>query len=181
MSHPHFPPLTLDTAPEASRRLMTATAQRLGHVPDGVARLAAAPQLLGGFLQLSASFDTTSLDPRAREVLIMTMAARNHCHVCLAMHSKILADSGADPDLIAALRAGASLSVPELEAMRVFTLAVLDTAGDVRGAPLTEFLAHGYTPRRALEVVLGIGAYTLSTFANRMTGAQIGPHLAAYA
>jgi hypothetical protein len=35
----------------------------------------------------------------------------------------------------------------------------------------------GYTPRNALEVVLGIGAYTMSTLANRMTGAPLDEQL----
>ncbi|MFJ6697187.1 hypothetical protein ACIQM4_14105 [Streptomyces sp. NPDC091272] len=35
-------------------------------------------------------------------------------------------------------------------------------------AQLEAFCAAGYTRRNALEVVLGIGTYTLSTFANRL-------------
>ncbi|MFF2568445.1 hypothetical protein [Streptomyces sp. NPDC058084] len=38
-------------------------------------------------------------------------------------------------------------------------------------AELDAFLAHGYTRGNALEVVLGIGTYTISTFANRLTRA----------
>lgn len=44
---------------------------------------------------------------------------------------------------------------------------------------LDAFLAHGHTPRNALEVVLGIGTYTLSTLANRLTRAPLDPQLAA--
>jgi len=36
-------------------------------------------------------------------------------------------------------------------------------------------LAPGFTPRNALEVVLGIGAYPISTFTNRMTAAPLDP------
>ncbi|MGC5410825.1 carboxymuconolactone decarboxylase family protein, partial [Streptomyces sp. DT225] len=43
------------------------------------------------------------------------------------------------------------------------------------------FRAHGYTARNALEVTLGIAAYTLSTFANRMTGAPVDGPLARFA
>jgi hypothetical protein len=32
-------------------------------------------------------------------------------------------------------------------------------------------LAHGYTERNALEVVFGIGTYTMSTLANRLVRA----------
>ena len=37
------------------------------------------------------------------------------------------------------------------------------------------------TRRNALEVVLGIGAYTLSTLANRLTGAPVDEQLKAFA
>lgn len=58
---------------------------------------------------------------------------------------------------------------------------MLATAGAVDDATLQAFLAHGYTARNALEVVLGIGTYTMSTLANRMTGAPVDPQLAAFA
>jgi hypothetical protein len=42
-------------------------------------------------------------------------------------------------------------------------------------------MAAGYTTQNALEVVLGIGTYTMSTLANRLTGAPVDDQLAAYA
>ena len=63
----------------------------------------------------------------------------------------------------------------------MFTLRVLDTAGDVGDQALRDFLAAGYTTQNALEVVLGIGTYTMSTLANRLTGAPVDDQLAAYA
>jgi hypothetical protein len=36
---------------------------------------------------------------------------------------------------------------------------------------LHAFLGHGYTARNALEVVMGIGTYTMSTLANRLVRA----------
>jgi hypothetical protein len=52
-----------------------------------------------------------------------------------------------------------------------FTLRVLETSGEVPDDELTEFLAAGFTKRNALEVVLGIGTYTMSTLANRLVRA----------
>jgi hypothetical protein len=40
---------------------------------------------------------------------------------------------------------------------------------------------HGYTIRNALEVVLGVGTYTMSTLANRMTQAPVDHQLSALA
>jgi alkylhydroperoxidase family enzyme len=64
--------------------------------------------------------------------------------------------------------------------MRIFTLEVLATAGAVDEGALRAFFAHGYTSQNALEVVLGIGTYTMSTLANRMTQAPLDEQLAPF-
>ncbi|HEX6452679.1 MAG TPA: carboxymuconolactone decarboxylase family protein [Trebonia sp.] len=210
---------TIESAPASSRRFMTATANSLGYLPSATARWAASPQLLDGFAKLNGLFDATTLDPIAREVVVMTMARRNRCDICVAMHTARLVALGADAATITALRGGVPLGAgapaggetegdepegdepgdgallgagatlgdgrplgdPRLEAVRVFTLRVLDSAGDVGEAALREFLGHGYTARNALEVVLGIGTYTMSTLANRLTGAAVDEPLREFA
>jgi AhpD family alkylhydroperoxidase len=143
--------------------------------------MAASSRLLDGFLRLSKMFEDSTLDPLAREVVAMAIATRNGCHVCVALHSARLAALAADPDLISALRAATPVGDARLEAVRVFTLRALDTTGAVGDDALREFLGHGFTPRQALEVVLGIGAYTMSTLANRLTEAPVDHQLSAFA
>jgi alkylhydroperoxidase family enzyme len=109
------------------------------------------------------------------------VAVRNGCHLCVAMHSARLAALGADPAMAAALRTGGPLGEERLDAVRAFTLRVLDTAGEAGDQAVTEFLGHGFTTRNALEIVLGVGAYTLSTLANRLTGAPVDEELRAFA
>ena len=175
-----FPPHTLESAPPEARRSMEVTARRMGYLPAPVARLATSPQLLDAFLRASGLFEAGTLDPLARETLILTIATRNGCHVCVAMHTAALVRLGAPEALIDALRAGDQLPDERLDAVRVFTLEVLATAGAVSPSAMDAFLAHGFTPRNALEVVLGIGAFTMSTLANRMTEAPLDEQLAAY-
>jgi AhpD family alkylhydroperoxidase len=172
---------TIETAPEAARRTLTATEKKFGYVPAAVARLAEAPQVLDGFLKLSAIFETTSLDPLARETVIMTLATRNRCHVCVAMHTASLHKLGADSALVTALREDKPLPDERLQALRDFTLTALATAGEVPDDDLAAFVAAGYTARQALEVMLGIGAYTLSTFANRLTRAPLDEPMTPFA
>ncbi|MDX3337889.1 carboxymuconolactone decarboxylase family protein [Streptomyces sp. ME02-6979.5a] len=178
-----FPDLTPETAPPASRRAMEAVTERLGYRPAAIARLAASPHALDGFLRISAIFESCTLDPLSREVLIMTIATRNGCHLCVAMHTAKLTALDAGPALIAALRDpdGDPLPDERLDAVRRFTLEVIASAGAVEDAVLRDFLAYGYTEQNALEVVLGIGAYTLSTLANRLTAAPVDAPLAAFA
>ena len=176
-----FPEYTIASAPAGSRRFMAATQNHLGYLPAATARWAASPHLLEGFAKLNAIFENGTLDPVAREVVVMTIATRNGCHVCVAMHTARLTALGAQPDIIAALRDGGPLPDQRLDAVRVFTLQVLDTAGDVGDDALRAFLASGYTGQNALEVVLGIGTYTMSTLANRLTGAPVDDQLSAFA
>jgi AhpD family alkylhydroperoxidase len=178
---PPFTEHTIESAPPAARRFMTATQNHLGYLPAGMARMAASPQLLDGFMKLSAIFESSALTPVAREAVIMTVATRNGCHICVAMHTARLTTLGASPDLITGLRGAEPLPDERLEAIRVFTLRVLDTAGDVGDQALRDFLARGYTTQNALEVVLGIGTYTMSTLANRLTGAPVDDQLATHA
>ncbi|MGP3972749.1 carboxymuconolactone decarboxylase family protein [Streptomyces sp. 8N114] len=176
-----FAELTPQSAPAASRRIMEATRQRLGFLPSAMARLAISPHTLEAFTRMSAAFEATSLDVLARETVILTVATRNGCHLCVAMHTRKLRALEADEELITALREARPLPDERLEAVRVFTAEVLDRAGGVSAGSLDAFVAHGYTPEQALEVVLGIGAYTLSTLANRLTGAPVDAELEPYA
>jgi AhpD family alkylhydroperoxidase len=172
---------TIESAPSASRKAMTAVSSKQGYLPAGVGLLAESPETLEGFLRMTRTFDACTLDAIAREVVVMTIALRNGCHLCVAMHTARLAALGADPALVADLRAGAPLADARLEAVRVFTLRVLDTTGEVGEQALNEFLGHDFTRRNALEIVLGIGTYTLSTLANRLTGAPVDEELRAFA
>ncbi|MFF8607802.1 carboxymuconolactone decarboxylase family protein [Streptomyces sp. NPDC015346] len=124
-----------------------------------VALLKESPHTLDGFLKLSEIFESTTLDAHSRETVILTVAARNQCHLCVDMHEAKLAALGPAAD------------DERLEAVRKFTLQVLASSGAVTDAELDAFHAYGYTRQNALEVVLGIGTYTVSTFANRLTRA----------
>jgi AhpD family alkylhydroperoxidase len=179
-----FPEYTIESAPGGSRRFMLATQNHLGYLPAATARWAASPHLLEGFAKLNAIFENGTLDPMAREVLVMTIATRNGCHVCVAMHTARLTAMSAPPEVIEALRSAGPagpLPDPRLDAVRVFTLRVLDTSGEVGDEALSAFLACGFTPQHALEVVLGIGTYTMSTLANRLTDAPVDKQLSAFA
>ncbi|MFE2558944.1 carboxymuconolactone decarboxylase family protein [Streptomyces sp. NPDC059352] len=138
---------------------MTATADLSARTANAVALLKESPETLNGFLGLSEVFESTTLDPHSRETVILTVAARNQCHLCVDMHEAKMAALGPAP-------------APErLAAVRLFTLQVLASSGAVTDEELAAFESHGYTRRNALEVVLGIGTYTVSTFANRLTRA----------
>lgn len=168
-----FVDYTADTAPADARRLVQNAEKAFGYVPSPVARMAASPHLLEAFMKVNGIFEQTTLSPLEREVLIMTLATEFGCHYCVAMHTGKLVVQNAPEEVVSTLRAKEILADPRLEALRLFTLAVVETRGQVAPDDLGSFQAAGYTLQNALEVILGVGTYTLSTFANRMTAAPL--------
>lgn len=181
MSSTDFIEYTAASAPEGSRAALRATAEKFGFVPAAMARMAASPTLIAAFGRLHALWDAGSFSPAERETLAMTMAHYAECHVCLALHSALLARAGTPPELLAALRENRSLPDARLDALRSFTLAILERRGQATDAELSAFLAAGYTKEQALELVVGVATYVLSTFVNRLTRAPVDAPFAAFA
>ncbi|MDB4993863.1 MAG: hypothetical protein JWM74_1295 [Myxococcaceae bacterium] len=176
-----FPLLAADEAPEKSRPALRHALQKFGFVPTPLAAMSASPTATLGFGKMVAMFDASSLGMLEREVVVLTVARAHHCHYCVAMHSSILSRSGGDASLVHALRAGEPLGDARLEALRTFTLAAIEHRGEVPESTLERFVAAGFSAEQALDVLVGIAAYTLSTFANRLTRAPLDDAFAAFA
>ena len=163
----------LDTAPAASRAILAESQRKFGMLPSPLARLAASPVALEAALAGLTAFEHGSLAPLEREVLAMTMAVKNGCHYCVSLHRRMLDMFEAPAGLSEALEQGQPLDSPKLEAVRIFTLALLERTGDVSDEAWQQFLAAGFDRAAALELVMGVAAYTLTTFANRLTEAPL--------
>jgi AhpD family alkylhydroperoxidase len=156
---------------------MTTTSNRefphLGEpgTPAPLARLASSPRALATALHMLDAFEQTPLAPVEREVVAMTVARTSGCRFCLALHTQLLAALPGGPAMARALAAGERLGDARLAALQGFVEDVLATRGDVGAASWDAFRAAGFTHADALDVVLGVGAYTLTTFANRLTQA----------
>src|SRR5262249_28164478 len=106
-----------------------------------------------------------------QEVVAMTVARISGCRFCLALHTQLLGKLPGGPAMARALAAGERLGDARLAALQSFVEDVIATRGDGGATSWTAFRAAGFTHADALDVVLGVGAYTLTTFANRLTQA----------
>jgi uncharacterized peroxidase-related enzyme len=176
-----FPPLAADTAPAEARAILATSARQFGFLPSPVARAAHAPVLLKHLLAGFAAFDHTSLAPIEREVIAMTVAREHACHYCMALHTALLAGAPEHAATVEALRAGTPIPDARLEALRRFALAVVRERGRVPDDEQAALRAAGFTDAQALEAVLGVGVYALSTFVNVVTRAEVDAPFAAFA
>lgn len=166
-----FTDLTESDVDPRGREILAAMRAELGGVPRALARMVVSPALFDAFRTAAVAFEHTSLTPVERELAILVLARDFDCSVCRTMHSHIAAKVGAR-DVAARVLAGESLDDPRLAALEQFVREVVTTRADVSPATWDTFLAAGYTRAQALELLIGVGAYTMSTFANRLTGAH---------
>lgn len=172
---------TLETAPEAVRPALRGTVSKLGFLPAAMARMATSPAVVSAFGRALTTWESCSLSHVEREIVTLTIAHEVGCEVCVAMHSSIVDRTVGDAALLRALRAQSPLEDDKLEQLRTFTLAALRQRGEVDDATFAAFLEAGFRHEQALDVILGIATYTLSTFANRLTRAPLDEPFAAYA
>ncbi|NUO48113.1 MAG: carboxymuconolactone decarboxylase family protein [Polyangiaceae bacterium] len=170
-----FPKHTVETAPEASRERLREQASKFGFLASPLATMAHSPQTLEAALTLFRLFEETSLSPAQREVVAMTLAYDRGCTYCVAMHSRIVSMMPALAPELDALRAGRAPSDPQLAALSIFVRVAASSHGDVGDHAFVAFLAAGYTEKNALEVTLGIAAYTLSITSNHLTEVEVDP------
>jgi len=168
-----FQAFDLNSAPAAARPILQESLKKFGKIPAPLACYAASPVTLQAALAGLTAFEHSSLQPLERELLALVMAHRNGCEYCVQLHRRLLRQVDAPPGFSEALEHHAPLDSPKLEALRSFILALLERTGDVNAEAWQAFLSAGFDRAAALEVVLGIAAYTLTTFANRLTEAPL--------
>ncbi len=159
---------TLDTAPEASRRLLPE-----GFIPNLHAVMAEAPQLLAGYKTLGELFAGSSLTPLQQQVVIMTANYENDCAYCVPWHSYLMASEKMPRDVIDGLRNGTPLPDAKLEALRVFARELIEHRGHTGDDRLQAFLDAGYTKQHALEVILGLALKLLSNYTNAIAHTEL--------
>lgn len=167
-----FADLDENTAPEPARPIVVATRAKFGFVPSALARMVASPLLTRAFQNAISAFDKSSLTPTERETAILAMARVVGCEVCVALHAKMLVGV-AGRELTERVRAGDATGDGRLDALVRFVESAVATRGDVDASTWRTFLDAGFTREQALEIVLGIGAYTMSMYANRLTAAKV--------
>jgi len=170
---PKFETHSAETAPEASKKILKGVKAKLSFVPNLLGKMAEAPAILEAYTTLAGIFEKADLSATERQVIMMTVNRINGCTYCMAAHSAISRKSGIPEDVIEALRNNTSIADPKLEALRQFTVVMMENHGWPSEADMAAILAAGYTKQTMLEVVLGIGYKTLSNYTNHLAHTEV--------
>lgn len=171
----NYPIHTAAQAPEKARPLLAGAEKAFGFVPNMLGKMATAPALLEGYMTLARIFDTSSLSPAERQIVLLSTSYENGCDYCMAAHTVIASMQQVDKAVVEATRSGSPIADAKLEALRRFAAAVTATRGWPDPLVTKAFFAAGYGQQQALEVILGVGLKTLSNYTNHLAATPIDP------
>lgn len=169
----NLPVHTLGSAPAETIKELQEVETAYGFIPNLLGVMASSPAVLIGYRSFAAIFETTSLTPTERQVVLLATSYENNCTYCMAAHTAIASMQKVDGKVIESLRNGTQLSDPKLEALRAFTLEVVRSRGWPSESIKQQFLNAGYSPAAMLEVVLGIGLKTISNYVNHLSNTPL--------
>lgn len=179
----NLPMLTPETAEPEAAALLRGAQESIGFVPNMYGYMAQVPELLEAYLAAYAGFRSgAGFTPPEQEVVFFAISAVHGCDYCVAAHSMLAAKVSKVPaDSLAALRGGRKLPDAKLEALAVFTRAMVTSRGLPGQAAIDAFLAAGFSERHVLGIILAIGVKTFSNYTNHLAGTALDPAFADHA
>ncbi|MFG2004146.1 carboxymuconolactone decarboxylase family protein [Spirillospora sp. NPDC048911] len=166
----HFPILTSDSAPEASRPILDGIATELGFVPNLAATIAASPTLLAGFDGLRRAVGGDSFDPVHREIAGVAVGVAVDNAYGVAFHSTVLGMLGVDPEDIKAMRDGTEPREEVHAAVYAFARALVIERGAVPEAVIRRAHDAGLQPADLLQLVTECAFATFVGLVDNLAG-----------
>lgn len=173
----HTPESAPAPAGDALRRLEAS----VGRIPNLAATMASSPVLIEALLALRGLYGSTDFSWEEVELLSLVAARENDCAWCVAFHSAGGLQNGLDRATVDALRAGSNPSDPRLAALATFARTMVQRRGNVGPDALAAFVAAGFTPRQALDVVMGMAFSVLPNYAAHLTKPELDAFLVPHA
>ncbi len=164
---------TADSAPAESKEQLETTQKRKGLIPNLYGVLAEAPIALEAYETLGSLLMRSSFTPTERHVVWFTINAYHDCHYCMAAHTLLAKGEKVPEAVIETARAVGSYEDPKLEALRVFTLNLVENRGWTSPEGLEAFLAAGFTKQNVLENLVVIAHKVLSNYTNHIVNTPV--------
>jgi uncharacterized peroxidase-related enzyme len=165
-----FAPLTVATAPEASRPMLEKVQKSLGFIPNLMAIFANDAAVLEGYLALGAVFEKGSFTPRERQIILLAASVENNCNYCAAAHSQIAKALLRTPaEVVAAVQNTTPVPDAKLNALVNLVKELVRERGYAKEKTIQKFLAAGYRKEQVMELLLGIALKTISNYLDHIS------------
>lgn len=166
---------TLESAPAESKPTLEKVKAAFGTVTNLMGVFAESPVVVEGVLTLFGLLGQGSLTAIEQQVVALTASRENGCHYCVPAHSTLAVGAQMDSATLRALREGEPLSSPRLEALRQFTLTLMNSQGWPSSEDLDRFYAAGFTKAQLLEVIAWLGLKLITNYTNHIAQTAVDP------
>ena len=175
-----YTPLTIATAPEASRQVLESIQKSFGFIPNLMAMFANNPTVLQGYVTLNAIYDKGSFTPMERQLILLGASVENHCDYCTAAHSTIAKGAlHAPAEIVAAIRSNSPVPDKKLNALVSLVRELVRERGHAKDETIQNFIAAGYKKEQVMELLLGIALKSISNYLNHISPAAFDEAFAA--
>lgn len=159
---------TKETAPAESVPYLQGYEEHVGFIPNLIGVIAESPATLASVSAINQAIEQGSLSAVERRVVTVTASAENNCAYCVPAQSTLAKMADMQDDILAQIRSGKSLSDSKLDALRTFTLKVIQNKGWVAEPDVTEFTRAGYDAKHVMEVITLVALMTLTNYVSHL-------------
>ncbi len=165
----HFPVLTIDSAPEASKPALRDLQSAFGMIPNVAGTMATSPVLINSLVGLFGRVHGGNFSEAQIQTLLLTNAVTNACTWAVAFHSALAIKEGLSPADVEAMRAGSSPKDGKLGALSALARTLIETRGKLDDQVAEQFLAAGFGMDHLLEVIAVVAASTITNYTANVT------------
>ena len=160
---------TLESAPAESRPLLQSKQKECGFVPHLEGQLAASPLVLRAYSTLFEQFESSSLSPAERLIVLLASSVENRDAFGVAAWTHRARESRyLPPTVIEALRMGDAIGNPRQDVLANLARQIARRGGRASGVPVAAFLAAGYQEHQVMEVLLGVSVAAMGAYASNL-------------
>tara|TARA_B110001454_G_scaffold219195_1_gene251357 strand:- start:1956 stop:2486 length:531 start_codon:yes stop_codon:yes gene_type:complete len=168
---------TIESAPAASRPLLTGIKSKFGFIPTMFDYMAGAPTTIEAYLQLNELVSKTSFSVSDQQIALMAVSVENECDFCVKAHKAIGKMKGANLETLLALSEGREIVNSKDRALVDFVRLVVKERGRLTLGDQEKFIKAGFTQQNILEVMLIVSIKTLSNYINHLTQPEVNSEL----
>jgi len=152
--------------------LLDGVQKKLGMTPNLMRTMANSPAVLEAYLAFSANLNKSSLPPRLREQIALTVGEVNRCEYCLAAHTALAKMAGLSDEEIDDSRAGSSPD-RKTEAILRFARMVVTQRGRVSDEDVAATRAANVTDAEIAEIVAIVALNIFTNYFNHVAETEV--------
>jgi len=165
-------PVSPAKASNSVKKIYEDIEKKMGVIPNIFQNMGNSAAVLKAFMGLNEAAGETSLDPKLREQIALTVGQTNNCHYCLSAHTVIGCQSGLkDAEIIEARKGEASDA--KTRAILKFVKLVVEKRAQVSDQNVKDLKAAGVTDAELGEIVLLITLNIFTNYFNLITDTTI--------